>query len=158
LGTYALTMRGFTLIEVLTVVFIVSVLLGVAAPATVELYRSYERSGTLQLLIADVRRASGRAALLGTRVVFSIDATGEAYSFGPDYPPYSAPAAAETVEFNRTLPRSISISPKQNVIFDSRGVSIDASGNPTALHYVVSQNGKAFSNLTITPVGAIEFE
>jgi len=149
---------GVTVVEIVTVLSIIAILSAISLPAVFWMYSEYERASARESLQTAILRASSRASALATRVVFAFDNTGHGYSVGPDYTPLASPASPETIERTGELPRSVTINPTQPLLFDSRGYLVDATGQLTEAHLVLSQNGTAFTSMTVGPTAGVTFD
>lgn len=150
---------GFTMIELVVTLSLLSIMMGLGYPSLAELRRSFVRNSAKQQLDFDIHRAKSEAVKVGARTVMTVSGGGSVYSLGYDYPPYNSPAAADSGQsiFVRNLPRSFSISLSQALIFDSRGYVVDGNGILSNVNTTLSDNGTAFLGATVFPTGYIQY-
>lgn len=79
---------GFILIELLTVMFILSVVAALAQPNLVELKASFDRKNARQNLEYDLRQARSEALSRSVRIITTLAADGKSYTVGEDVLPY----------------------------------------------------------------------
>ena len=149
---------GFTLIEVIVALAIISVLLLTAAVQTPELIDSFQRKNARQTFDADIRRARAEATKEGTRCVVQFLAGGAQYRIGFDRLPYSNTAVPETVLVLRNLPDDITASSGTPIIFDSRGYLITPEGQPAQTAVVLRQRGEPFVTGSIFATGLVHYD
>ena len=150
--------NGFTLLELLLVLIIISVTVAFASPALARLLESYARLSVQQRFESDLKHAASLAASSATRVIFSVAASGDSYSYGADYLPYNTPPQPDSETFRTTLPASFSLSPRRTLLFDSRGFLVDSQGDPAGCSFTLSQNNLAAVTATIYPTGIVAFD
>ncbi len=147
--------KGFTLLETLVVILLMSLLAAFAAPAASAFNLSFYRRNAVQQVSADLRRAKTEALEQGVHSIFMTSANGSSYTLGFDYLPYQVSPAQDTLELESFLPNNTSITASRTLIFDSRGFLVDQNGSPTNATLVISGNGAAFCSLTINAIGSI---
>jgi prepilin-type N-terminal cleavage/methylation domain-containing protein len=147
---------GFTLVEYLVVLVVLSLLLAMAVPKFPELKASFARSNARNSLDFDIRLARAQAISNGKRTVFSVATDGESYEFGFDAVPYNNPLAADGSEFSRPLPKDISIYANKTLAFDNRGFLIDSDGVLTDAAVSIRFKGDEYCSANIFPTGDIE--
>ena len=150
--------RGYTLIEVLLGVLLMSLMLALAVPSLWEFQRSAVRVGIERQLMADLQRLRADAGARGTRGVLIIAADGRSYAFGLDWIPFNTPPTTDDGPVERRMPDGISIEPESTLIFDSRGYLIDFDGRSASAALTLSDEGYGFAAGTVMPTGAVEFD
>lgn len=120
---------GFTLMELMTVILIMTVTMSVAVPQLLSLNASVERMNTKLMVLQDLRRAQSEAITQGCRGILKIASDSKSYTYGCDYLNYSTatPPVADNQIFIRYLPNLFTIATSGTVIFNSRGQSVDQS-------------------------------
>ncbi len=131
--------RGFTLVELMLGIVLVSILLGVALPAYFELLLRMRLEGALNELSVDLQYARSQSIRQRAAIVLTTDAAGNAYQVA------SASSTLKTV----TLPAGVTLTPNTRVIFDAlrgmaQAVSLDgvASGSQAMLRVKVNAMGR----------------
>jgi prepilin-type N-terminal cleavage/methylation domain-containing protein len=129
-GSRVLAQEGFTLIELVVVLTVLTVISSIAVSKFRPIESSFQRMNARSLLIQDLKRAQAEAITWGCRGIFAIADDSSGYSFGCDFLEYdtSTAPAADRVFFTRKMPTGISITASQPVIFNSRGQSVDLDG------------------------------
>ena len=144
--------------NLLAAVMLFLVMNSLATPYLAETTASFRRNEARSTIEADLIRARTLAAREGSRAILSISSDKESYSFGFDYAPYSDPPTADSIEFNRNLPSNITVEATQTIIFNSRGMLVDTSATLTTTTMNLLFDERQFSQLSIYPTGAIEFQ
>lgn len=151
--------NGFSMLEVMVVAAMAITLMGIAVPILQSVMQNYRVIGDARSIAAQLSLARMRAASEFTQArlnfntsantyqlqvwsksanAFQIEgavqtlSAGDAFSFGA----ISAPAGGQT-----------SIAQTQYITFNSRGLSVDSSGNPvgTAAIYIINNQGLCFA-------------
>ena len=149
--------RGFTLLEALVTLSIVSILASIGILNSKELTDSLHKGDARQQLEFDLRRARNDTMNEGCRGIMTVASDSKSYTFGFDYPPYSSPAVIEKIIFIRKLPRDVTITTSATAIIDARGQSIDVNGNLTSVTVTITPRGKTGTVGTIYPIGFVDF-
>lgn len=120
---------GFTVIEMLIAIVILAILGKTAISMTVSTLDSADKSSAEVQVVQHLRRAQATAVTEGCRGIFATGNSGQSYSFGCDYLPYSTatPPVPDSTFFNYYLPTGITISTSALIIFNSRGQCVDSS-------------------------------
>ncbi len=120
--------QGFTMLELLVVVFILAILANTAISATIATLKSIDKNTARVQIVQDIRRAQATAVTEGCRGIFAITIGGSSYTYGCDYLPYDTNPipAADTVIFTSDLPGNITVAASGLIIFNSRGQVVDA--------------------------------
>lgn len=148
--------RGFSLIELLIVLSIISIVSGYFVLNFFNLNAAVEKSDVLQQFEYDLRRARAEAAGEGARGILKLAANGHSYTVGIDRPPYSsAPIQADTVLYTRKIPTHFTLTLGQTIVFDSRGFLIDTNGNMTTVAYSLSGSEVTSISGQVTALGAV---
>lgn len=150
--------KGFTMFEVLTTIFIMTLVMGFAVVSMVSLKTTSEKVNAKHEIASDILRARKEALARGTRVIIDIDSSGKSYSVGFDYVPYSDPPVAEAIKFTRSMAEGIMLTPAQKLVFDPRGCLIDDTGALTTGSLVLNHHQLAYAVGSILPTGFIEFD
>ena len=113
--------------DMLVTMAILGTIGAMAAPQLSTLSSSFNRLNARTILIQDLKRAQAQALTEGCRGIFTFDASNESYSFGCDYLSYdtSDTPVADTISFQRTMPDRTQVTVSTQVIFNSRGQSVD---------------------------------
>jgi prepilin-type N-terminal cleavage/methylation domain-containing protein len=158
--------RGFTFMELLVTLSILSLVALSALPTITATKASFDRRNAKNLLEFDLRRARSEALSKGVRIVMTLAANGKSYTVGSDLLPYDlATGAPDNVLFTTTIPNDVTLSfsgtgPNQTkLIFTSRGFLSDISGNRNTAQRVatLSYLGTSFTTATVYPVGVAQF-
>ncbi len=150
---------GYTIFELVITVLLVGVVSTLAAPRLGEMFDSYDRRNAELQVIQDMRLAQKTAVEQGCQGILISGAGGNTYSFGCDYVPYSAatPPVYDGVLFTRNLPTDISIVLDSQVMFNTRGQTIDSNGaldTRTVQLRIHEPSGiRVFNTGTLSPTG-----
>ncbi len=122
-----------TLLEIVTVLGIVSSVSVAVSLNFSEVRSSFDKLTARGVLIQDLTRAQAEAVTAGCRMIFTVATDGRSYNYGCDLLPYDTgfPPSADVFSCVRPLPRRITLSPGTVIVFNSRGQSVDASGEMT---------------------------
>ena len=148
--------RGFSALELMVVLGILSIVGLSAVPATRAMLSSVERGESLNQIEFDLRRIRTEAVATGLLSVFKVNAGGHTYSAGFDLLPYASPPAIEQTAFGGELPDTVTLSSATPIYFDSRGFLVDAASDPTSCEVILSSNGASYAHIFITPTGALD--
>jgi len=154
---------GFSLIEMLVVLFMVALLGASAVPQISDIGESFDRMNSRSLLLQDIKRAQAESLTEGCRGIFTITTDGSGYSFGCDYLTYDTqdPPVADDSSFVRVLPRNITITASQTIIFNSRGQAVDVDDVITTitiqLLYDETGGPQSFASGTLLGTGLFSF-
>lgn len=147
---------GFSVMELLVAMTLFSIMIGTAVVKVPALVNSFNRNAALQNVEFDLRRARAEAIAQGARGVVTILPGGNQYTFGIDYSPYSDPPVADSITFSRTLPRDVTFTSSEDILFDPGGYIIDAHSILNSSEVTLSQDGTTFCNGTIFSPGDLE--
>ena len=154
-----LSQLGFSLIEFLTVIAIMSIVFAFAVPSFREMELSMDRGRSVRQLEADIRKVQGIGLSRGLRAILQFDSTGSSYSVGLDYAPYSETGVADEILERGELPSTVSMMTSASpIIFDSRGYLINHEGNFTSVELYLRQDGAVFLSGHIPPNGFLSFD
>lgn len=148
--------RGFTILELLITLGIVSILTAIALPINSELIDSSNRNLALRTFTSDLSKAQSRAIDSGSRVIFTSLNNGQSYNYGIDVFPYNLNFTADTIENVRTLPSNSSINFGTEIIFDPRGMVINTSELLISKTITFTQNSHQFKSVTLYPTGVVD--
>jgi prepilin-type N-terminal cleavage/methylation domain-containing protein len=151
------TELGFTLAEVLIVISLMSILALIGVSSMPDLQESQRRGLARHILENEIASTKALGAAEGGRAILVFDASGNSYTVGLDYPPYSATAASDVVRFARNLPPGVTGISNQAIIFDSRGFLIDVSGDLTNTTVSLWDQSGNFAAGTIYPTGYVAY-
>lgn len=118
-------------------------------------YRQY--AGRVQFQ-ADLARAKSEALNEGARSVVRFNETGSGYTVGIDFHPFNDPPAIEETLVSRDFPQSIIATPQNDIIFDSRGFSVDSTGYPTSVTLTFFQNSALLGRINIAVTGIVTLQ
>ncbi len=170
--------RGFTSIEMLTVAATVAVLAAMTAPLVNNMLSAYRLSGDARSVANQVAVAKMRASSLYTNTRFYADLAAQQYhidiwqkggagwtlegastsladSFGVGVaatpPPNTQAAIAQAAAC--TTNGGAAIGNTACVVFNSRGLPVDATGTPTGANAFYITNGQTLYGITISATG-----
>lgn len=149
---------GFSVLEMIVSLVVVSLLIAVAAPQRAALQASFYRNNGVNQIEYDLRRARSEASARGAQGIVSIAADGRSYTVGIDVLPFSSPPVADQQLFARSLESGIEISAGSTLIFDSRGYLVDQYGELTSQAVEVSYEEETFCSGTLFPTGNLELD
>lgn len=149
--------RAFTLLEVIVTLAIMALLSLATVLEVPALLDAFNERNARELFDQDLRRARAEATREGCRVLFQFESGGNIYKVGRDRPPYSSPAAVEEQIMVRNLPKNITVTAGQTVMFDARGYLIDAAGNPSQTSVTFQVNKKNFLTGAIYASGLLHY-
>lgn len=141
---------GFTIIEVLVVIFIISVLIGVSAPSFIGVIRNAEINTSLTQVLSDLRKSQATSMAKGTR---------HGIRFTPGSGNYEMILYSESVEVieTRELPAKITV---LDTTFTNEIVTFKRSGAPSEAGTITVQyDGGYNSVISVTAVtGKVKIE
>jgi prepilin-type N-terminal cleavage/methylation domain-containing protein len=150
--------RGYTLAEMLVVVVIVGLALAVAVPAMGTFFKAYRVRSASDQIVGHLRAARQIAVSQRLPVTFTIDATGNTYSFT-----YTIPGQSATTE-SFELPNEVTVTNnpsgaltytlKQNGTVGNSTTPDDQSPTANYLTLAAPINGTNTDTFTITVLGA----
>lgn len=152
--------RGITLLDLLATLILSAVISSFGIPQLANLTKTFDRFNARSNLLQDLKRAQAETIMEGCRGIVSIAADGKSYSFGCDYLSYDTDPvpSPDDVRISRILPANVTITASGNIIFDSRGQSVDE--NYVLQNVTISLNGSegAFASGTILGTGVFTYE
>ncbi|MCB0321809.1 MAG: prepilin-type N-terminal cleavage/methylation domain-containing protein, partial [Bdellovibrionales bacterium] len=110
---------GFSVVELLVALGLLSVLSAVAVPSFNVIRGSYERQTAEHQFALDLLRARAVASQYNARAIVQLAADGRSYTIGMDYSPYNVVPAADEVDFTRNITGGVSIGPIGALVFDA---------------------------------------
>jgi prepilin-type N-terminal cleavage/methylation domain-containing protein len=174
---------GFTLLETIIVVGLVAVVAAIAVPMTANTIAGFRLSGDARSAANDVALAKMRASSIFSRVRMYVDVAARSYhleTWDPTTSTWTADGGTTSLSQNVTFGFGVVGTPpaftqgaigqapacKNNagtadiastacVVFNSRGVPIDATGAPTAVDAVYITDGNAVYGITVSATGMI---
>ena len=155
--------RGFTLLELLSVILISSLVVGSAMPVSSALYDSFNKRSAEVQVLEDLRRAQATAVEQGCQGILTFSEDNRVYTFGCDYVPYSEadPPVWDSSLFVRRLPSRISMSADDLIIFNTRGQVVSTEGDldTRTISLMVYEDGHVvtFATGTLRPTGFFNF-
>ena len=150
-------MKGFSAIEIIVTLVMVSILAAFAVPRFIEMNRSLGRGDAMSQVDFDLMRARSEALASGARTYFTLSNQGSRYSVSADYLPYSSSMSGDSTILNAELPSGISLSTSRQLVFDSRGFVIDEQGNPSSITITFRSDGAKFGSAVLSPTGYYQF-
>ncbi len=147
---------GFTLLEVVVVLLIMSTISAIGVSQLAELQSSFARNSARREFLHDLMRTKNEALSAGARAIIQVAADGMSYDVGLDYLPFSNPAVSERALFKRDLGLGVSMSTNQTIVFDSRGFLVNSSGAITSTNVSFLNNGSSYYSATIYPTGVMQ--
>jgi type IV fimbrial biogenesis protein FimT len=163
---------GFSLIELMMVLLVLSILIAVAAPSVGNMTRTYRLTGDARAITAQLNLARMRAASLGTKTRLNVNLNANTYqievwnkianayqleggvmnlnqgdSFG--FGAVANPAGQQS-QIAQGYPGETGCG---CVYFNSRGLVTDSAGNATANAGLYLSNGNAYTAVTLTIAG-----
>lgn len=120
-------LAGFTMLELMVALAIVGVVAYIGVPQLSGISSSFSRLNARTVFLQDLKRAQAQSLTEGCRGIFSVDDDNSGYSFGCDYLAYdeSETPSADIVTFRRNLPDRVRMNVSSQIIFNSRGESVD---------------------------------
>ncbi|NBW40782.1 type II secretion system protein [bacterium] len=155
---------GFSLLDLLVAISIIGIVGFLGIPQIQNISASFNRLNTRTVFIQDLKQAQAKALTEGCRGIFTFLEDNSGYSFGCDYLAYdsSYPPQADIISFSRSFPSGISVNPSQQIIFNSRGLPVDANDiiNSVSVNFVDSSGGSvyAFASGTLFATGLFSFD
>ncbi len=149
--------RAFSLIEMIVVLAVAAIALTQAIPHFLEMQQNLNRASARETIEYDISRAKAEAQSSGARTIFVINKNGSGYTVGFDRAPVADPPAIEEVIFTRTLPNEVYLQLLDDgiIMFDSRGLLVDALSEPTTITAKLIQESESFSEMKIYAVGRV---
>ena len=150
--------QGFSAIEIIVTLTLVSILTALAVPRFSEMNRSLGRSDARNQIDFDLSRARSEALANGGRTYFILSSHGTHYSISVDYLPYNSLMNGDFTIVNEHLPDRIAVSTSRQIVFDSRGFVIDEQGNPSSVTITFKSDGTKYGSATLSPTGYYQFQ
>jgi prepilin-type N-terminal cleavage/methylation domain-containing protein len=170
--------RGFTVVELVTVVFIFVVIAAIAVPSLMNISQSFRMTGDTRAIVAQIYLARMRAASLGTRTRLNVNLVANTYQI--DF--WNKNTSAYQLDTNTgvfklssgdsfgygtiTTPVGQQTSIAQGysgetgtgcgcIYFNSRGITTDSVGNPLVTSALYVTNGTGFSGIAVSIAGQV---
>ena len=138
--------RGFSSLELICCISIVSIVLYTGLLNYPEFRRSFNQSNVYTQLQQDLRRAKNEALQKGAMVYLSPGAGSNSYSVGVDYLPYNGDGSVDEHIFARSFPTGFTANFSSDVVFDSRGaIKNDWGGYGFVSIHLTNDTGNAFA-------------
>jgi len=150
------SINGFSLAEMLVAVAIIGIVAGMFVQQFSDFQGSFKRSDAKQTFESDVLRIRNEAVSKGARALLVLNSTGDGYTAGLDYVPYSSSGSIDNTIFQRSFPYGVTATLSQSIIFDTRGYLIDLSGTFTTTAVTMMLDGNTFYTPTVFTTGAIQ--
>ena len=147
---------GFTLLEMLVVLFIVGLGLLTAGLNFPEVFNSFTRNDARRMVLDDIERARQEAVTRGAVTFFSILSGGNQFTINVDNFPYTNPWTSDVRIVQHELPTGVTLELDKQIAFDSRGYVTDSQGNLTTIYLVLKLNGEPFYSGIIYPTGYVD--
>lgn len=150
---------GFTLLELLVTVALVSIISYAMALYFDSIYDSINKRNAEVQVLHDLRYAQALTVERGCRGIFTVAADYKSYTFGCDYVPYSTanPPVSDSNLFTRDMPSGVLMSVDALILFNSRGQVINSSEalqtRYVTLKIVVGSTQTTFNVGTLRPTG-----
>lgn len=155
---------GFSLIDLLVAIAIMGIIGFLGLPQIRNISASFDRLNARTIFIQDLKQAQAKALTEGCRGIFTFYPDYTGYSFGCDYLAYdtSSPPRADTLAFSRSFPTGISVTPSDQIIFNSRGLPVDDNDIITtvSVNFVDSSGDEIypFASGTLFATGLFAFD
>ena len=153
--------QGFSLMELLVSIALVTIIGAAAVIGISDLRGSYDRLSAMAEFEEHLRLAQLKSVSEGGRGILVVATGGASYSFGYDYLPYdtTSPFTPDTTEFSKNMPNLITISVSGTIIFNSSGRVIDENGIFTS-HTITLYDSRTgspvqFATGTLTSTGVL---
>jgi hypothetical protein len=147
--------RGSSVFELLITLAITTIILATGMLGLSATRGSFEKNEARYQLEADLKVIRNSAIESGARAFVTIAVGGRSYSAALDYFPYAATPSAERVLFSRSLPPGITISSGSTVIINSKGFTIDSTGQISSTSISLFSRAVPFLSATIYPTGVL---
>lgn len=146
--------RGFSLSELIVTLCVAGIFMGIAVPSFSVLTKAQSKRAARESFEAFVKQAQATAMTRGARVILTSRSSGRYYTLGIDYPPYNSPANPDATSRRLYLPKNVSVTTSQRIIFSSRGQLISASGAANSSNINMTIGGTSFASATLYSTGA----
>jgi prepilin-type N-terminal cleavage/methylation domain-containing protein len=170
--------RGFTVVELVTVVFIFVVIAAIAVPSLMNITQNFRMTGDTRAIVAQIYLARMRGASLGTKSrlnvnlvanTYQIDVwnkTTSAYQLDTNTGVFNLSAGDSFGFGTLTTPVGQQTTIAQGysgetgtgcgcIYFNSRGITTDSAGNPIVTSGLYVTNGKGFSGIAVSIAGQV---
>ena len=147
--------RGFSLSELIATLCVAGVLMAVAVPSFSALTKAQSKRAARESFEAFLKRAQTTAMTRGARVIITSQSAGTYYTFGMDYPPYNTPVNPDAISLRLYLPKNVSITSSNRIIFDSRGQLITSGGVPNSSNINMNISGTGYASGILYSTGAL---
>ncbi len=147
---------GFTLFEMLVVLFIVGLGLLTAGINFPEVFHAFSRNDARRIVLDDIERARQEAVTRGAITFFDILPGSNQFTINVDNFPYANPWSSDIKIIQHELPGGVTIELDKDIAFDSRGYVTDNQGDLTTIHLTLKLNGEPFYSGIIYPTGYVD--
>ncbi len=147
---------GYSILELVVTLLIVSLLTFTAIPVLSELYESSLRTAGKEALEQTLLHAKAETLRIGARGILTVSTDGSVLAFGADYLPVNDPSADDSVIFFTDMPSNVTVHVSAPIIFSSQGYLSTDGGDYTQLTYTLSFKGKPFCEGIIYALGTAE--
>jgi len=147
--------KGFSLSELIVTLCVAGIFMGIAVPSFSVLTKAQSKRAARESFEAFLKRAQATAMTRGARVILTSRSSGSYYTFGLDYPPYNTPVNPDSTSLRLYLPKNVSITTSQRIIFSSRGQLINSTGAANSSNINMSVGGSSFASATLYSTGAL---
>lgn len=151
--------NGFSIIEMMLVAAMAIILMGIAVPALQSVMQNYRVIGDARSIAAQLSLARTRAASEFTQARLNFNTSANTYQlevWSKSANAFQIEGAVQTLSAGDTFGfgtistpagGQTTIAQTQYITFNSRGISVDSSGNPvgTAAIYIISNQGLYFA-------------
>lgn len=147
--------RGFSLSELIATLCIAGIFMGIAVPSFSVLTKAQSKRAAREAFESFLKQAQTTAMTRGARVILTSQSSGSYYTLGTDYPPYNSPVNPDSTTLRLYLPKNVSITTSQRIIFSSRGQLVNSAGQANSSNINMSIGGSSFASGTLYSTGAL---
>lgn len=149
---------GFTLMESLVYLTIVSVIVGMGVVSYPEIIASQHKAQTKAQFEADLIRSKNLALRMGGRAVYVANGDGSAYTVGYDLVSYSGTPTYDVAVYTTVLPSSVRLTASGSVVFGPNGLVVDAgTGKPVTRTIIFTYQNVCFAEGTLMINGRLKY-
>jgi Tfp pilus assembly protein FimT len=152
--------KGFSLLEMVTLLVFITIIGTLGIPQLAELGKSFDRFNARNHLLEDLKRAQAESITEGCRGIVNIVDQGTRYEFGCDYLDYDTTAnpVFDKIRFARDLPFNMKVTATGPIIFDSRGQAVNTGGITNNVTLSLAAADQTFATGILLGTGVFTYE